>query len=293
MDLVSTRALRTFVVLAEELHFGRAAQRLGVSQSTVSEQLRGLEDDLGVVLFERHTRGVTLSEAGKRLLEPAQRLVDDHERLVHLAREAVTVGPTVVLGALAGAIPLVARLADDAADAGITLVLRTVTWTEGVRSVLNGELTAMLGMLVEAVRVPALSTIQLARSEAVVVMASNHPLASAHRLRLDDLAGHRMLVPSGYLPVVERLLGPTARHLVFEEVPSVPHTTGELLAGGSVAVTLDWLHRWWRGFGLVDRRLDPPIEGSMGLVHRVSLAGSDMDAVERLSELIRSLLPPE
>ena len=63
--------LRAFVELGEELHFGRTARRLGVSQSSLSETIRRLEDHLGSVLLERTTRRVTLTEAGSDLLPRA------------------------------------------------------------------------------------------------------------------------------------------------------------------------------------------------------------------------------
>ena len=61
------RDLRSVVVLAEELHFGRAAARLGISASALSRRVRAVEAELGVVLFERTSRTVELTEAGREL----------------------------------------------------------------------------------------------------------------------------------------------------------------------------------------------------------------------------------
>src|SRR5918998_2748244 len=70
------RLLRPFVVLAEELHFGRAAGRLHVTQPALSQQVKRLEEQLGVELFARTRASVALTEAGEAILEPARTAVD-------------------------------------------------------------------------------------------------------------------------------------------------------------------------------------------------------------------------
>ena len=76
------RRLRYFVALGEELHFGRAARRLHVVQPALSQQLRSLEEEIGVPLVDRTTRSVTLTAAGVVLLGQARRVLADVEQAV-------------------------------------------------------------------------------------------------------------------------------------------------------------------------------------------------------------------
>src|SRR5438093_3016965 len=83
---IELRQLRYFVAVAEELHFGRAADRLHMSQSPLSRAIRELERDLGVVLFVRTTRRVELTSSGVALLVRARRALAEVDAAVEDAR---------------------------------------------------------------------------------------------------------------------------------------------------------------------------------------------------------------
>jgi len=86
--MIDLRRIRHFVVLAEELHFGRAAERLAISQPPLSQQIRVLEQEFELQLFVRTNRRVELTQAGTDLLPEARRLLAQAERLSSVARRA-------------------------------------------------------------------------------------------------------------------------------------------------------------------------------------------------------------
>lgn len=99
-DAIELRLLRSFLALAEELNFGRAAARLHLTQPALSAQLRQLEDRLGLKLFERTTRRVALTDQGQSLLPAARTLVGESQRFAEAAAALRGEAPRpVVLGA--------------------------------------------------------------------------------------------------------------------------------------------------------------------------------------------------
>ena len=113
--LPSLTALRTFEAAARHVHFGRAAQELCVTDSAVSHQIRQLEEQLGVTLFERTGRHILLTEAGKRYAEDVAAALaairQATERVIRLGRHAATLNlavlPELSHGVLIGDIPAI------------------------------------------------------------------------------------------------------------------------------------------------------------------------------------------
>lgn len=96
MERLDLRLVEYFVAVAEELHFGRAAERLHIAQPSLSHQIRRLEQQLAVTLFERNSRNVRLTPAGQALLKEGRKLLNDARRAIRTTRaaavERVTVG---------------------------------------------------------------------------------------------------------------------------------------------------------------------------------------------------------
>ncbi|ARQ68004.1 LysR family transcriptional regulator [Streptomyces marincola] len=187
------RALRYFVTVAEELHFGRAAQRLRIVQPAVSQQIARLERELGVRLLERTSRRVRLTPAGQRVLTAAR------EALAAAARVRVVAGePAAVLRiGVASCVTqrldrAVARLRDSERPAEPELVDLPVT--ARLQAVRDGELD--LALVRGAVASTAV-TVARAWSEPLhVVLAREHPAASKLAVSLHDLDPHGLRLPA-------------------------------------------------------------------------------------------------
>ncbi|WOC11980.1 LysR family transcriptional regulator [Gordonia sp. MP11Mi] len=103
MDDLEVRELRYFVAVAEELHFGRAAERLGIAQPPLSRAIRQIESRLGVRLFERDRRGVRLTEAGRVLTREAGAALDAMTAAARRTQRAAAPKSPLVLATKAGA----------------------------------------------------------------------------------------------------------------------------------------------------------------------------------------------
>jgi DNA-binding transcriptional LysR family regulator len=193
---------RAFLVLAEELHFGRAAHRLQMGQPPLSRQIQRLERSLGVKLFKRTSRQVELTVAGHTLIEPARDLVAASERAVEAVKSTITgqIG-TVSLGfAGASSNAEVAALTRELAIRAPRLrfeVQSSQFADDSLKKVLDQSLDFAIGLW-EFIP-PELDALHLGDDEVLVAIPKNHPLAKHDSVRMEQLAHDPWInLPGGY-----------------------------------------------------------------------------------------------
>ncbi|MEU9860741.1 LysR family transcriptional regulator [Streptomyces sp. NPDC047971] len=198
--MLERHELEAFLTLAEELHFGRTAERLGVSTGRISQTVKKLERRIGTPLFERTSRSVRLTPVGRRLdddLRPA------HGRILAALERATAAGRGVhgTLRAGFGA-PWNGELLATAAGSflarhpGCEIHIREVPLDGGTRPLLDAELDLLLTSF--PVREPGLTTGPVLGSDPrVLLVPAAHPLARRESVTLDDLADVPMITAAG------------------------------------------------------------------------------------------------
>ena len=185
------RALRYFAALAEELHFGRAARRLSITQPPLSQAIAKLERELGVRLFERTRRRVALTLAGATFLEEARATLARAAQAVELAQRAHRgeVGRLAVGYLAATAFTLLPLVLRDFSRGfpGVKLELRELTIPQQHAALLRGDIDV-------AILRPPVSEAELASEiilaePFVLALPARHPLRSLHRVPAKRLAG--------------------------------------------------------------------------------------------------------
>ncbi|MEH0818562.1 MULTISPECIES: LysR family transcriptional regulator [unclassified Micromonospora] len=249
MDLL--RHLRHFVVVARELHFGRAAEMLGMAQPPLSQSIQRLERELAVELFDRSRRQVRLTTAGQLLLGEAEELLAGEQRVRHLMRQ-VREG---VLGVFRAGVPpetpavtlraLLDRLA--ATAPGLDLDLHELTSAEQVRMLAEGRLDA--GLLHHPEGAAGLRFGPSVDVPVGVLLPRAAPLARPREVALADLAGldlvaaPRSTAPGWY----DHVLNVCRRHGFtpgrVRPARNPEFIFGLLLAGGAVALEPESLAR--------------------------------------------------
>ena len=230
IERMELRQIRSFLSIAETLHFGRTAELIHISQPALSLQIRALEEEIGVRLFERNRRKTTLTAAGFAFRDDAAAALSQLEQAIRRARLAAK-GKLGLLriGFISTAgreiVPDIVRQFRKS-NPEVELCLRNILTAEQVRMLETGSLD--IGFLRQPIgEHEALDVVTLHREPFVLVVPSSHKLAKRKRVRLHEVAGQDFVV-------YERTYAPGFHDLIFGIlrdagiVPNVSQTAGEI-----------------------------------------------------------------
>lgn len=264
--IIDMRIWRQFVAVAEELHFGRAAQRLHMTQPPLTQAIAGLERSLGLALFERTSRRVQLTPAGEALLPQVRDLLDRALALPAQARAAAAgeVGrlrlafvSTVGFGLL----PQWVR-AFRAQWPGVRLQLVEATGDVQLQALARGEMDAGLLLHTPGQAPPTLQSLRVAREPLVLALPDHHPLVPRAAVSLADVLDEPLVMfPRGILPSLHDAIaalyhGAGREPAVAQEAIQMQTIVNLVSAGLGVA----WVPASVRQFqrpGVVYRELEP------------------------------------
>jgi len=246
-EQVELRLLQSFLVLSQELHFGRAAVRLHIAQPPLTKQIHQLEKQLGVQLFERHPRGVRLTPAGEALVAEAERIFATVDTAVHHVRHADHGGAGRLILGFSGAtgtalVPGFLR-GIAAGHPGIDLdIKRYANSLQVSDGVVDGEVD--LGHVLLPFEHAELSTRPVALHQPMLVVGRDHPLADRSSVRVSELAEEGFITPRRYsgsalLELIHEVCGRGGFSPRVVKEASDSYTTLMLVAGGlGVSITV-------------------------------------------------------
>jgi DNA-binding transcriptional LysR family regulator len=294
------RHLRYFVAVAEELHFSRAAERVGIAQPPFSQQIKSLEEEVGVPLLLRTKRTVELTAAGAAFLAEARKTLAQAEQALNMARRAARgdIGKLVVgfvSSTVYGKFSLLFALMRTRRP-DVDLVLRDLTSEEQVEAMRAQQLDVGL------VRPPVpnaetLSLRVIGREPLMVAMPAGHRLAKQKSLKLEALAGESFLL-------VPRHLGPGFYDQVMAVcsragfVPNVvqeartAQTIVSLIAGGMGVSIVPGSMQTFQHEGIVYRAIEPQTTTDLAVMWRPEDNSPVLRAFLELVWEVAELKPP-
>lgn len=178
---INFRLLHYFRVVAEEMNFTQAARRLNMSQPPLSKHIKELESQLGVVLFKRTTRSMTLTPAGRTLLRNVERLLDQADSALHQVQQMGRgEGGHMVVGmvgtsAWGGLIAALRRFSEQ--SAGVTWSLNELTPSQQIAALQKRHIDIGVWREAQQQTLPGLTCQRLASESIAVVLPLDHPLA--------------------------------------------------------------------------------------------------------------------
>ena len=292
------RQLRYFVAVAEERHFGRAAKRLRLSQPPLSAQIKGLEEELGVKLFQRSTRQVALTDAGRTFLERAEGILEAVEEAKEAAKGAdegvrgrLEIG--FISSATLGLLPPAIRLFRERFG-GVEIELRELTSAQQIDALYAGEIR--VGLVRLPLRAPGLRFEPLQEESFLVALPSGHPLEALESVPLEAMVDQplifftRQLMPSLHAQIVELFQRVGAFPNVVQHAVHLQTIVGLVASDVGLAILPEPAERLSRE-GVVYRSLDAPDATSWVGLARVEGDGSLL--VENFVRTVREVSESE
>lgn len=231
MDL-DLRKVRYFVVLAEELNYRRAAERLHVAQPVLTRQIRSLERDLTAQLFERGRAGTRLTAAGRQLLTDAEGLLADAKATRRRVARLAGTTRTFTIGFMPGLTVTEPARAFAAAHPEVTVDVRRTDWTDQVQVLRDGRVD--IGYVRMPIDLTALSSWLLFTEPQVAIVPVRHRLAGRDRVSVHELVGDRLLQHSDAVPEWAALQ--STPHIVDRQPRSVEEKLEWVAAGEGFSV---------------------------------------------------------
>ncbi len=272
------RHLRYFVAVAEKLHFGRAAKRLSIAQPPLSQQIKALEEEIGVALFDRTRKQVKLTAAGEAFLGEARKTLMQAEHSIEAARRAgrgetgkLAVG--FVSSAVYGRVPRIFRLMRTRYPE-VFLSLQDLSSEEQAEAVAGGRID--IGLIRPPVSVTESIAMRTIWQEPLMaVLPSEHHLSRQKKIALQDLAQDpfvqlpRQVAPGFYDQFIRICARSGFSPKIVQEARNTP-TIVSLVAGGLGVSILPSSLRSLKRSGVVYRSLQAPVPTSdMAAIWRV------------------------
>lgn len=295
---MTLQELRYLVALADHGHFGRAAEACFITQSTLSTQIKKLEDFLGVTLFDRSLKRVTPTPIGREILQAARTIVDEAERIRTLAKHAqdpmtrtVHLGVIPTLGPyyLPHALTLVHRK-----HPGLRLLLREEMTPKILEHLADGRLDA--GLLALPVADESLRVEPLFHEPFYAALPAGHALAAREALSVSDIMAEKLLLlDEGHCLREQALDVCGARSSGREEVRATSLETLRQMVGMGLGLTLlpalavDAAPRQTRKLVEIRPFRSPPPGRTIGLVWR--RRAPFPETFERLAATLKASLP--
>ena len=256
------RHLHYFIAVAEELHFSRAAKRLCISQPPLSQQIRDLEDELGVKLFERTKRHVQLTEAGKVFLERSYLVLAQLEQAIEVTQrigrgEVGRLAIGFVDSATYTLLPDILRVFREQFPA-VELRLHELTTQEQIHALHQNQID--VGVVRSAIIEPGLSTECVLKESLVLALPQTHPLSAQVKVSVSTLADESFILfpaklgPVFYEQIIQICQQAGFRPKVAQEAVQMQTIIGLVAAGLGIAFVPASLQNFHRS-GVIYRPL--------------------------------------